>query len=77
MILPAALFWAQRWAEMPGLISDEMLDAYAVIATHDEIAAKLRARYAGLATSLEFAIPLSDAGDDAALRRLIESLRRG
>src|SRR5260370_41622435 len=34
---------AQRWAEMAGLVSDEMLDTYAVIGTHDEIAAKLKA----------------------------------
>ncbi|MGC2413579.1 MAG: TIGR03617 family F420-dependent LLM class oxidoreductase [Stellaceae bacterium] len=68
---------AQRWAEMPGLVGDEMLDAYAVIGTYDEIAAKLRARYAPLATSLEFAIPLSGAGDEARLRGLIDSLRIG
>ena len=60
-----------------GLVSDEMLDAHAVIGHYDEIAAKLRARYGGLATSLEFAIPLADAGDEATLGRLIESLRRG
>jgi probable F420-dependent oxidoreductase len=66
---------AQRWAEMPDLVSDEMLDAYAVIGTYDEIAAKLRARYGDLATSLEFAIPLSKAGDDSRLRELIDSVR--
>jgi hypothetical protein len=67
---------AQRWEEMPGLVSDEMLDAYAVIGTHDVIAAKLRGRYAHLATALEFAIPLEDAGDETALRGLIDSLRK-
>jgi probable F420-dependent oxidoreductase len=68
---------AQRWAEMAELVSDEMLDTYAVIGTYDEIAATLRTRYAGLATSLDFAIPLADAGDEATLRGLIESLREG
>ena len=67
---------AQRWAEMADLVGDEMLDAYAVIGTYDEIAVKLRARYADLATSLEFAIPLSEPGDEPALRGLIENLRR-
>ena len=66
---------AQRWAEMPDLVSDEMLDAYAVIGTYEEIAAKLRARYGDLATSLEFAIPMSDAGADSRLRELIDSMR--
>jgi len=68
---------AQRWDEMPGLVSDAMLDTYAVIGTCDEIAAKLRARYGDLATSLEFAIPPSEAGDDAMCRELIDGLRRG
>ena len=68
---------AQRWEEMPGLVTDEMLDAYAVIGTCDEIAQKLRRRYGHVATSLEFAVPPPDAGDDATLRALIESLRRG
>ena len=60
-----------------GLVSDAMLDAYAVIGSYDEIAAKLRARYGGLATALDFAIPLSDAGDEAVLRGLIAGLREG
>jgi alkanesulfonate monooxygenase SsuD/methylene tetrahydromethanopterin reductase-like flavin-dependent oxidoreductase (luciferase family) len=68
---------AQRWDEMAGLVDDEMLDRYAVIGTYEEIAAKLNARYAPLATSLEFGIPLSDAGDEARLRGLIASLRSG
>jgi probable F420-dependent oxidoreductase len=68
---------AQRWEEMPVLVKDEMLDTYAVVGTYDEIAAKLRARYGHLATSLEFAIPLSDAGDEPTLRGIIESLRQG
>jgi probable F420-dependent oxidoreductase len=68
---------AQRWAEMADLVTDEMLDAYAVIGTYDEIAAKLCARYAPLATSLGFAIPLAETGDEATLRGLIGSLREG
>jgi probable F420-dependent oxidoreductase len=68
---------AQRWDAMPGLVDDAMLDRYAVIATYDEIAGKLRARYGSLATALEFAIPVSDAADEAALRELIAALRHG
>jgi alkanesulfonate monooxygenase SsuD/methylene tetrahydromethanopterin reductase-like flavin-dependent oxidoreductase (luciferase family) len=68
---------AQRWEEMPALVDDAMLDAYAVIGTYDEIAAKLRARYAGFATAIEFAIPVSDVRNEAVLRDLIENLRQG
>ncbi len=67
---------AQRWEEMPDFIDDEMLDAYAVIGTYGEIAGKLRARYAGCATHVEFAIPVAGDGDRAALRDLIATLRQ-
>jgi probable F420-dependent oxidoreductase len=67
---------AQRWDEMPGFISDEMLDHYAVIGTHDEIAGKLNERFAGVASHLDFAIPVAGDTDKAALRELLKSLRQ-
>jgi alkanesulfonate monooxygenase SsuD/methylene tetrahydromethanopterin reductase-like flavin-dependent oxidoreductase (luciferase family) len=71
-----ALSRAQRWEEMPGLVSDDMLDTYAVIGTHDEIAGKLRARYGGLATHLEFTMPLASPADADILRELVAELRQ-
>jgi probable F420-dependent oxidoreductase len=65
---------AQRWDEMPDFISDEMLDHYAVIGTHDEIAGKLNARFGAVASHLEFAIPVAGERDKAALRELLASL---
>lgn len=67
---------AQRWEEMPALVSDEMLDTYAVVGTHDEIAAKLNARYAGLATHLEFTMPLGTPADADTLRAILAALKR-
>jgi probable F420-dependent oxidoreductase len=66
---------AQRWDEMPGFISDEMLDAYTVIGTYDEIADKLKSRFDAVATHLEFAIPVAAEADRAILRELLASLR--
>jgi probable F420-dependent oxidoreductase len=66
---------AQRWDEMPGFISDEMLDHYAVIGTHDEIAGKLRQRFAAVATHLDFAIPVTGDADRLALGELLKGLR--
>jgi probable F420-dependent oxidoreductase len=66
---------AQRWDEMPGFIDDEMLDHYAVIGTYDEIAEKLNARFADVASHLEFAVPVGGEADKAALRGLLASLR--
>lgn len=66
---------AQRWEEMPAFISDEMLGHYAVIGTHDEIARKLNDRFGGVASHLEFAIPIAGQADKATLAELLKSLR--
>ena len=67
---------AQRWEELPALVGDEMLDTYAVIGTHDEIAAKLKARFGSLATHLQFAIPVAGEADKSRLRDLVVALRQ-
>jgi probable F420-dependent oxidoreductase len=66
---------AQRWEEMPAFISDEMLDDYAVIGTHDEIAGKLNQRFSTVASHLEFAIPIASEADKETLSDLLKSLR--
>jgi probable F420-dependent oxidoreductase len=45
------------WGEMPALVSDEMLAAFAVLATSGELASALRQRYAGLADRLGLYLP--------------------
>jgi len=58
------------------LVDDAMLDTYAVISTYDEIAEKLRARYSGLATHLEFTMALATPGEVDALRAILAELKR-
>ncbi|MGE3662021.1 MAG: TIGR03617 family F420-dependent LLM class oxidoreductase [Pseudonocardia sp.] len=41
-----------RWREMGTLISDEVLDAFAVVAAPDAVAGALRARFGGLCTRI-------------------------
>lgn len=45
------------WAGMADLITDEMLDVFAVTGTWDEIAGKIHARYDGLLDRVGFYIP--------------------
>jgi probable F420-dependent oxidoreductase len=51
------------WEKMPNYVSDAILDLYAVVATHDEIAAKLCERFAGVVTSCEFSIAVRSAAN--------------
>jgi len=52
-----ALLRRNRWTEMHTLISDDMLEAFAVIAPPDELPYKLRERYAGLLDRAGFYFP--------------------
>lgn len=66
----------RRWDEMPGLISDSVLETYAVVGMYDDIADKLLARYGGVVDRIEFSIPANSAEDRETLGCLIEDLRK-
>ena len=46
-----------RWDEMAALIPDEVVDLFATVGTHDEIAGKIEERYGGLADTVSLFIP--------------------
>ena len=61
------------WKEMASLITDEMIDAFAVIGPHEALPALIRKRYGSWASSVT--VGLSDAPDDD-LKDLIEKIKR-
>ena len=63
------------WAEMGNLISDEMLSAFSVGASPDELGAALLERYTGVADRLMLYLPFSPESDRAFWPRLVQSLR--
>ena len=62
------------WAGMPKLITDEMLEVYAVTGTYENIGEKVRERFDGLLDRVNFYVPYKAAFDDAAWRRLCKQL---
>jgi probable F420-dependent oxidoreductase len=66
----------KRWDEMPARIPDEVVDTIAVVATHDELAAKLKQRYGAVATALEFGMPVRTPADREALVATLRELHR-
>jgi probable F420-dependent oxidoreductase len=66
---------AQRWEELPGLISDEILDMFAVIGTYDTIGHRLQERFGPVVTSCEFSIPARDTSERETLAKLVSTLR--
>ena len=62
-----------EWRKMSSLITDEMIDAFAVVGPHDALPSLIQKRYGGWASSVT--LGLSDAPDDD-LKDLIEKIKR-
>ena len=64
-----------RWGEMPGQITDDMLETFAVVGTHDEIVDKLKEAHGDYATSISFDIPTSTGEDEEMLAGMVSELQ--
>ncbi len=64
-----------EWGGMASLITDEMLEVFAVEGTYDEIPALLRKKYDGVIDRLGFYAAMRP-GDESLWSRLIEACRR-
>ena len=63
------------WDEMPGLISDEMLETFAVIATWDDVADRVRARYDGLLDRIGFYRPFEPGVDEERWQQVVRRMK--
>ncbi len=63
-----------QWAEMPGEISDEMLDEFAVVGKPNELAGKLMNRYSGLLDRITLYVPFVPGENEQRWRDLIADL---
>ena len=64
-----------KWSSMAGEITDEMLGAFAVVGSYDDVVARAKARYASYATSISFGIPVRTPEDEERLRHMVCELR--
>jgi probable F420-dependent oxidoreductase len=65
----------KKWREMPALVTDEMLDAFAVEATPDELGPALKERYEGLIDRVALYLPFVPGERDGFWRTVVESAR--
>jgi probable F420-dependent oxidoreductase len=54
-----------RWMEMADLISDEMLEEFAVVAPYEQLATKVRERYEGLLDRVGYYFPFDNSANEA------------
>ncbi|HWO94151.1 MAG TPA: TIGR03617 family F420-dependent LLM class oxidoreductase [Dehalococcoidia bacterium] len=64
-----------RWSELHTLITDDILDEFAVFGTYDEIVPKVQARYEGLCDSIAFGPTPRTAGEEDRIRETIAGLK--
>ena len=66
-----------RWREMPELVSDAMLEAFAAIGPPEAAARDVLTRYGATCSAVSLDMPPGTAEDDATLRRLIDTFHAG
>jgi len=63
-----------KWQEIVALVSDEMLETFAVVATHDELGAKIKEQWGDIATTIHLDMPPELRENEAAVRRFVDAL---
>lgn len=66
---------AQDWEALPKMISDDVLDKFAVIGTYDVVGKKLVERFGKVVTHSEFSIPVRNEAEREALAGLVKDIR--
>ena len=61
------------WTGMANLITDEMLEAYAVQGSWEEIPGKIKSKYAGILDRVAFYFPFREGADQGRWREIVKS----
>jgi len=64
-----------KWDDMVGLISDEMMEEFCVIGTWDELPAKMREKFAGINTQVNFGADPKNPDEEAQIKEIVASLK--
>ncbi len=65
----------QRWEELPAYVTDDILHAFAVIGTYDEVADKLLDRFGSVVTNIEFSIAVKSESDRQTLATMARQIQ--
>ena len=65
-----------KWTDMPALITDDMLEEWAVISTYDDLAARVTERCRGIFSTVLLDLPTRLRNDEARVRAIVHTLHR-
>jgi probable F420-dependent oxidoreductase len=71
----SALAGRKRWGEMPALITDEMLETFAVLAKPEQLPEELEARYRGFVDHLSIYLPYQPGDRDEFWNGLVTTIK--
>jgi probable F420-dependent oxidoreductase len=66
-----------KWQEMANGITVDMLEEFAIIGTYDELVPKIKERYAGVVTTLDFGFGVRSPEDHERLAFIVQELKQG
>jgi hypothetical protein len=64
----------REWGELPNLISDDMLEVFATVASEEELASALLARYSGIADRVTLYLPYFPGERDEFWKNLVREM---
>jgi probable F420-dependent oxidoreductase len=64
-----------KWTEMAQAITDDMLEEFAVIGTYDQLVPKIKDRYQGVVTTLDFNFGLRGPDDPNRVAEIVKELK--
>lgn len=64
-----------EWDRMTGLVTEEMLDLFAVVGPFDEIAGKIKQRFGGLVDEMMLNVEAPSPADQGAVKKIIDELQ--
>lgn len=64
-----------KWSKMGSLITDDMLNHFAVVGTHEEIACKIKSTHGSYASSVSFSMDVECEEDESILKGIIASIK--
>jgi probable F420-dependent oxidoreductase len=64
-----------KWDDMVGLITDDMMEEFCVIGTWDELPSKMREKYAGINTQVNFGADPKNPDEEAQIKEIVASLK--
>jgi alkanesulfonate monooxygenase SsuD/methylene tetrahydromethanopterin reductase-like flavin-dependent oxidoreductase (luciferase family) len=65
-----------NWPEMAKGITDEMLEHFAIIGTYDELLPKIKERYQGVVTTLDFGFGVRSASEEERIAHLVGEIKK-